>query len=131
MEERDVDVKTDEMIERDGLKAVDTFRSGNEERALHLAVTALNHGYPRGVYEVAMEYFWENDLLKCIAYNKLCLKHAPDWTYAFLAKYNVAVCYERLGFWKRARIWAKLSLVDYPTFAAAKTLACSCGASIP
>ena len=110
-------------IERDGLKAVDAFRSGDEGLALVLAVTALNHGYPRGVYEVAMEYFWENDFLKCIAYNKLCLKHAPYWTYAFLAKYNVAVCYERLGFLKRSRIWAKLALVDAPSFVAAKSFA--------
>ena len=118
-----------DQIERDGLKAVDAFRSGNEAEALVLAVDALNHGYPRGVYEVAMEYFWESDYLKSIAYNKLCLKHAPCWTYAFLAKYNVAVCYERLGYLKRARIWAKLSLVDAPTFAAAISLAFFCGSS--
>lgn len=114
-----------DQIERDGLKAVDTFRSGNKAEALVLAVNALNHGHPRGLYEVAMEYFWENNLLKCIAYNKLCLKHAPYWTYAYLAKYNVAVCYERLGLLKRARIWTKLALVDAPTFDAAKTLACT------
>jgi len=103
-------------IQKGGMIAAHFFRAhqDNEMRAVVLALNALIHGHPRGVYEVAMEYFWKNDFLKCIAYTKLCLKHAPDWDYGFCAKHNIAVCYEKLGLFKRARLWAKLASTHYP-----------------